>query len=513
MTKFDTRRRLLGAGVVGTLAACSTYVRVQDPKASDGVSNAQIDAAIGQLDTLANNLMKCTGVPGMAIAVVHGTRTVYSKGFGIRAVGSTDAVDADTVFQLASLSKPVGSMVVARQVGLGVVNWNTPVRKHLPWFKLSDAEISDQVTIGDLYAHRSGLPDHAGDRLEDIGYQQTEILTRLRYLPLAPFRTSYFYTNFGVTAAAESVAAAAGVDWAGLSEKTLYEPLGMLRTSSRYSDFVTQTNRAYGHVKFGNRWILGPGTMPDAQAPAGGVSSSVNDMAKWLTMMLGRGVANGRRIVDGTALTAAITAQAQSSPAADGHPAGHYGFGFNVGVNSAGRATYSHSGAFAVGAATSFTVIPSINLAIVVLTNGQPIGIPETLIQQFLDVAQLGAIQRDWGSLYASALAPLLAPEGSLVGVAPPPWSSLPRALSAYTGTYQNVYWGPIQVIDNRGTLEIRIGPMPRTYPLSHWSGDMFTFTLRDENAAPGTISKVRFGLNEVTLEYYDRDRLGTFVR
>jgi CubicO group peptidase (beta-lactamase class C family) len=346
-----------------------------------------------------------------------------------------------------------------------------------------------------------------------MGYGKREILERLRFLPLHPFRNSYFDTNFGVTAAAVSVAAAAGIDWATLSEQVIYQPLGMSSTSSRYADFAARSNRALGHVKVNGKWVQGLGTTPDAQSPAGGVSSSVNDMAKWLAMMLGKGVFNGRRIVDEKALAAATSAQVQSVPEGDGHPASFYGYGFNVGTTAAGRPSFSHSGAFGAGAATNFLVVPSTGVAIIALTNGYPIGVPETLTAQFFDLVQFGSIQRDWAKLYANAFASLSKPEGSLVGVAPPA-SPLPaRALSTYTGTCRNDYYGPIQVIDRGGSLVLSIGPRPMMLPLTHWDGDVFTFTLVNENASPGTISKALFLSNRVTLEYYDEDGVGTFIR
>jgi CubicO group peptidase (beta-lactamase class C family) len=512
-TRLQGRRRFLGAALCGTLAAHvggDAHGREAKPAPVPG---KQIDDAIGQIDKLAADLMSSSGVPGMAVAVVRRDRTVYAKGFGTRLVGSGQPVDAGTVFQLASLSKSVGASVVAHQVGVGSVAWNMPVRAHLPWFALSDPEVSRAVEIADMYSHRSGLPDHAGDRLEDMGYGQKEILQRLRFLPLRPFRNAYFYTNFGLTAATESVAAAAGVDWASLSEAAIYRPLGMSSTSSRYADFAARGNRALGHVKVEGQWVRGPGTMPDAQSPAGGVSSSVNDMAKWLAMMLGNGMFKGRRIVDETALVAAITAQVQSAPASGGHPASFYGYGFNVGTTAAGRATFSHSGAFGLGAATNFVVVPSTGVAIVALTNGFPIGVPETLTAQFFDLVQFGSLQRDWVKLYGDAFAAFSKPEGSLVGVAPPA-SPLPaRTLSAYTGTYRNDYWGPVQVTDQGGSLALSIGPRPMLLPLRHWDGDVFTFTLVDENAAPGTISKASFLSDRVTLEYYDEDGVGTFIR
>jgi CubicO group peptidase (beta-lactamase class C family) len=519
MTSVQGRRRFLGAALCGAVTACGGSNELNNSGSGGNtnpngpVPDSQIDAALAQLDTLVNNLMASTGVPGMSVAVVRNLRTVYAKGFGTRLVGSGLAVDADTVFQLASLSKPVGSMVVAHQVGIGTVSWDTPLRAHLPWFTLADPTVSAQVTVGDMYAHRSGLPDHAGDLLEDMGYDQTTILEHLRYLPLAPFRRSYAYTNFGLTAGAISVATATGIDWATLSDRTLYQPLGMTSTSSRYADFIARANRATGHVQRNGQWVVGLGSMPDAQAPAGGVSSSANDMAKWLTLMLGQGVFNGTRIVDAAALNAAISQQSQIQPAGNGQNASYYGFGFNVGTTAAGRASYSHSGAFGAGAATNFVVVPSTGCAIVALTNGYPLGVPETLTAQFFDIVQFGSIQRDWFAAYSEAFADLNKPAGSLVGVKPPAAPLPARALSAYTGTYNNDYYGPIQISAANGALLLTIGATPLRLALSHWDGDTFTFMLVNENAAPGTISKVSFLSNQVTLEYYNAEGLGTFTR
>ncbi|AQV94380.1 serine hydrolase [Cupriavidus necator] len=517
MAKLQERRRFLGAALGGLLVpalpACGGDDNNPPNPPPDPVPEAQITQAIAQVDKLAADLMASSGVPGMAVAVVRGNQTAYAKGFGRRLVTDPAPVDADTVFQLASVSKPVGATVVARQVGRGGISWDTPVHTLLPWFALSDADVTQAVTVGDLYAHRSGLPDHAGDRLEDMGYDRRQVLTRLRFLPLHPFRAAYAYTNFGMTAAAEAVATAAGIDWATLSEQAIYQPLGMTRTSSRYADFAARDNRAFGHVRFSGNWVQGLGTMPDAQSPAGGVSSSVNDMAKWLAMLFAKGEFAGQRIVDAAALAPALSQQMQSSPPANGRPAGYYGYGFNVGTTELGLTSYNHSGAFVAGAATSFTAVPSLNLAIVTLTNGYPIGIPETLNAQFFDLAQYGAIRRDWGKIFGDAFAPLLAPEGRLVGQ-PPPNSPLPaRALSTYTGTYQNNYYGPLQVADQGGTLVMTLGATPLTLPLSHWDGDVFTFTLNNENATPGTISQAAFSSDRVWLEYYDHEGLGMFVR
>ncbi|MFC9874510.1 serine hydrolase [Nocardia salmonicida] len=473
-----------------------------------------VDKAIGRLDELAGSLMDSSGIPGMAVAVVHGGKTVYAKGFGVREAGAPDKVDADTVFQLASVSKSLAATVVANQVGANAVEWTTPVVTHLPSFALADPATTAQLTVGDLFAHRSGLPDHAGDRLEDLGYDQAAVLDKLRLEPLDPFRITYHYTNFGLTAAAESVAAAAGKDWAQLSADALYAPLGMRDTSSRFDDFRARPNHAVGHVNIDGEWVARYVRDPDPQSPAGGASSSVNDMARWLTMLLGDGTTGTTTIAPPEALLPAVTPQIVSAPPTTPTArAGSYGYGFNVSVSSAGRTTNSHSGAFALGAATNFLVIPSADVAIVALTNAAPLGIPETLTAEFGDLVQFGEVREDWRGLYRDAFAAADAPEGDLAGKTAPSDPAPAQALSTYTGTYDSDYWGPATISATPTGLVLTIGPARQEYPLRHWEGDTFAFEPSGENAPPGSVSSARFTDGRLTIDYFDENGLGTFAK
>ena len=197
--------------------------------------------------------MKSSGIPGMAVAVVHDGKTVYAKGFGVKDVNrpADDRGNASIPTRCSSWRRcPNRSAptVVAHQVTQNAISWDTPVVDKLPWFALSDPAVTKMVTVGDLYSHRSGLPDHAGDQLEDLGYDRRYVLERLRQLPLDPFRISYAYTNFGLTAAAEAVAVAAGKPWEDLSDEVLYRPLGMTSTSSRFADYEARADKALGHI-------------------------------------------------------------------------------------------------------------------------------------------------------------------------------------------------------------------------------------------------------------------------
>ncbi len=339
-----------------------------------------VDNAVAKLDGMVDDLMKKSGIPGMAVAVVHGGKTVYAKGFGVKDVRSGDKIDPDTVFQLASLSKPLSATVVAHQVGQSAIGWDTPIVSKLPWFALSDPVVTRMVSVGDMFSHRSGLPDHAGDMLEDLGYDRRYVLERLRQLPLDPFRISYAYTNFGLTAGAEAVAVSAGKPWEDLADEVLFHPLGMASTSFRFADYQARPDRAVGHIHVDGRYEPLYVRDPDPEAPAGGASSSVNDMTRWLTMMLANGSLEGKQIVDPKALLPAVTPQIVSSRATEAAMrSGFYGYGFNVGPTSAARMELSHSGAFELGSGTNFVILPSADVAIVALTNATPSGVPESL--------------------------------------------------------------------------------------------------------------------------------------
>ena len=472
-----------------------------------------IENAVGKIDGIAEDLMKKSGIPGMAVAVVHAGKAIYAKGFGVRDIKTGEKVDPDTVFQIASLSKSISSTVVAQQVGTDAIGWDTPIVSKLPWFALSDPEITKMVSVGDMFSHRSGLPDHAGDMLEDLGHDRRYVLDRLRDQPLDPFRISYAYTNFGLTSAAEAVAVNARKPWEDLADDVLFKPLDMTSTSYRFTDFESRRNRALGHIHIDGRYEPRYVRDPQPEAPAGGVSSSVNDLTHWLALMLADGSYQGKQIVDSKALLPAVTPQIVSSPPSE--PAmrsGFYGFGFNVGTTSAARTSISHSGAFELGAGTNFVIIPSADVAIVALTNATPSGVPEALNAQFADLVQFGEVREDWYSLYQGLLSPLEKPVGSLVGQKPPANPTPSAPLASYVGTYNNDYWGPARVSQKDGNLHLDLGSK-LSVPLINWDGDVFSYEWVSENSPPGSVGKATFDGGKLTLEYYDDMGKGTFTR
>ena len=422
------------------------------------IDPANIDKAIAELPNLVQQNLDRTGVPGAAVAVVRDGQVVYSQGFGVREVGKPDKVDADTRFQIASVSKSIAATVVAAEVGKGTVSWDDPVTKYLPGFALSDPWVTENATIADFASMRTGLPKYAGDQLEDLGYDRAAVLQKMRLLELNDFRTSYGYTNFGITTGAEAVAKAAGVPWEQLTAKTLYEPLGMTKTTSVYEDFLAAPDRAVVHKRVDGQWVPSARN-PSAQDPAGGVTSTVLDLAKWMQLQLDNGQLNGQQFIDEDALMAMrAPAVAQSEPDSPISRTGFYGHGMNVGYDPTGRLRLSHSGAFNLGTATAYTLLPSENLGIVVLTNGMPLGVPEAVNASFMDIVQTGGVTRDWDATYGAIFEKMLVNPSTLAGKTPPA-NAAQRPNSTYVGVYTNPYFGQASVIEVDGELKLRLGP------------------------------------------------------
>jgi len=80
-------------------------------------------------------------------------------------------------------------------------------------------------------------------------------------------------------------------------------------------------------------------------------------------------------------------------------------------------------------------------------------------------------------------------------------------------GTYRNDYHGSATIALKGDSLMLSLSPAPLSRPLAHWDGNVFAFTLADQNASPGTISNATFAPGRVTLEYYDGEGLGAFAR
>ncbi|KUM24960.1 serine hydrolase [Mesorhizobium loti] len=488
---------------------------------ADPITAERITIALSKFEALAEGAVADGAVPGLAIAVVHDDKVVFLKGFGLREAGKPELVDADTVFQIASLSKPVSATVVAALVSGGIVSWDSKIADLDPAFRLADPYPTSELTIRDLFAHRSGLPGTAGDDLENIGYDRATILHRLRFvMPSSSFRAGYSYSNFGLTEGAVAAARPTGKSWEEVADEKLYRPLGMASTSSRYADFLRHADRAALHIKVDGAWAAKIKREPDAQAPAGGVSSTARDLAQWVRLVLGNGVYDGRHLIAADALdqTHVPLMTRGKNPVSGGES--FYGLGWNVEFGRHGL-SWGHSGAFSTGARTVATFFPKEKLGIVILANAFPSGVPEGLSDSLADLVFDGEVEGDWikawDGIYASLFGPAI--EAAKAAYAKPPSPTTPaRPDSAYAGRYTNDFIGDALVSNAGDGLVLRLGPAGvRSYPLTHFDGDLFlTYPDAEMPDRPAGVSFV-IGLDgkasAMTIDFLDDNHLGTLRR
>ncbi|MGH6895659.1 MAG: serine hydrolase [Geminicoccaceae bacterium] len=508
------------SGLAMALAVCGilSSATLADAQDHGQVRAEQVKAAVHALEQLAQKQIDENAVPGLAVAVVFEDEVVYAKGFGVRDTNTGDPVDADTVFQLASVSKPIASTIVAALVGDGRITWDSRISDLDPAFEMYDPWVTREITIRDLFCHRSGLPEHTGDLLEDLGFTRAEILHRLRHQrPGTSFRAGYAYTNFGLTEGGVAAAKAYGLVWEDAAEQKLYRPLGMTSTSSRHDDFVARENKALGHVLIDDKWVQEYQRDPDPESPAGGVSSSVNDLAKWLRLQLAGGKFDGDQIVAEQPLAATHMPQIMINPSSLSGIPGFYGLAWNVNYADDGRLRLSHSGAFALGTGTNVNLSPSDRLGIVVLTNGAPVGVAEGVAATFMDTALYGKPTQDWFRLYRQAFAAMMEDQTSAQYAEPPAPPAPAAGNAAYLGTYENLFFGEIAIIEKDGGLAIVQGPERMTFAMTHYDRDLFTYVTEGESAV-GTAG-ITFTLGadgkatEVVVENLDVHGEGTFRR
>ena len=235
-----------------------------------------------RVDAFIEDAMRERGVPGAAIVVVRGDRIVHMKGFG-EADGRGRAVTPQTPFRIGSSTKSFTAMAVMQLVERGKVDLQAPVRRYLPWFRLTDAGASARITVADLIYHTSGIPGEANAAaLADPTLTLEQNVRDLRGVaPNRPVGGSFEYSNANYAALGLVVEEVSGRSYANYVRHHILDPLDM-----RHS-FATPRSMGRGELAAGHQWFFGlPRPTPDrfipGQLPAGFLSASAEDMGHYL---------------------------------------------------------------------------------------------------------------------------------------------------------------------------------------------------------------------------------------
>ena len=118
-----------------------------------------LDAArLAELRTFVNTSLTLTGVPGVSVGVYQNGKMVMAEGFGVRELGKPAKVDADTKYMIASNTKAMTTLMLAKLVDAKKLAWDTPAASVFPEFHLGDPEITKQVLVKHLICACTGMP-------------------------------------------------------------------------------------------------------------------------------------------------------------------------------------------------------------------------------------------------------------------------------------------------------------------------------------------------------------------
>jgi CubicO group peptidase (beta-lactamase class C family) len=447
------------------------------------------------LDAHVARAMREFAVPGLSVAVVKDGRVVHAKGYGVRRLGEPAAVDADTLFGIASNTKAMTCAAISMLADEGRLDWDDPVTKHLADFQMYDPWVTREVTLRDLVTHRAGLGLGQGDLMwwPATDLTRREIVRGIRHLkPATSIRSRYAYSNVMYVAAGEVVAQVSGRSWDEFLRERLFAPLGMARSNTSVS--ANRDNVAAPHLLLKGSVTAVPPMQADNCGAAGAVNSSANDMARWVRMLVecsraGAGPAEGC-LLKPDSIKRMWTAQIALAPSEP--PAGlealranfaAYGLGFGL-RDYRGRKLVSHTGGLP-GYVSQVTLVPEERLGIVVLTNQEEGGAFRSVTQAVLD-EYLGAPTPpvDWTVAFRKqrdeerkrAELAVGAAAGARATTSSP---SLP--LAAYAGRYRDPWYGDATIAEANGKLVLT---MTRTRgmvaDLEHWQHDTFVARWRE---------------------------------
>ncbi|QQQ73575.1 beta-lactamase family protein [Saccharothrix sp. 6-C] len=318
--------------------------------AAPTVDGAAVDAVVRQY-------REDTALPGVAVAVTHGTEVVRAAGYGHTPDG--DPVSEHTTMAAASVSKSFTALAVMRLVESGRIRLDDPVRAHLPEFTMADPRAAD-ITVRHLLDQTSGLSDttHRSFSGPPVHTLAEAVAAMRDSKPAAAPGTRWEYHNPNFQVAARLVEVVAGRPFADHLRREVFAPLGMAdsRTVDTASDLPPS---AAGHVK-----VLGlPVALPEPPAfgnGSGGVLTSAHDLAAWLIAQN-----NGGRGPDGTSV-ATPRSIAETHTPSTASPS--YGLGWFVGVTPSGAPLVDHGGDLFTSTAYQ-ALLPASGHGIAVLAN------------------------------------------------------------------------------------------------------------------------------------------------
>jgi CubicO group peptidase (beta-lactamase class C family) len=457
---------------IGPAGATSAAPPVKSRPPSALPDLARIDAAVQKASSVWQT-------PGLAVAIVAGDEVFYLRGHGVRQAGERHPVTPDTLFSFGSVTKAFTATTLGLLVAEGKAGWDDPVRKHLPWFHLSDPLADREVRLRDLLCHRTGLARH-----DWLWYRAPwtveESVRRMAHLEQhTSFRSNYEYNNLGYLAAGLAITRAAERPWPEVMQKRLLDPLEMKTTVFTRAAAVKASDHATPHHRTREGKVVPMAWYPDDSQirASGSLKGSVRDLSQWLRVQLEGGRRGGKVIIPAAILAETHTAQisVKSDPGLIDpriRTRSSYGLGWHV-HDYRGHAVLEHGGA-TDGFRARVILLPQERLGIALLTNLDETACLTATGDTLVDLL-LGLEPRDWHTEHLARVRKVQAAQHEAYQkrlASRRPGTKPSRELGAYAGRYRDAAYGQLEVVRGEEGLTLKWSSF--TLPLRHFHFDTF---------------------------------------
>ncbi len=487
-----------------------------------------------EIDVLVENVMKTFDVPGIAVGIVKDGKVIHSKGYGVRSLKTGQKVDSNTLFGIASNSKAFTAAALGMLADENKLDWNDRVIDYIPEFRLYDPYVTSEFTIADLLTHRSGLGLGAGDLMIWPGrndFTASDIIHNLRYLkPVSSFRTKYDYDNLLYIVAGEIVARVSGMSWTEFIEKRIMEPLGMTGSAASFSRLKDKSNVIDPHAPVDGRVQVIDRSFNEMAVAAGGIYSNISDMSKWVIMQLNKGRYGdkpGKQLfseaVHSTMWSPHTIIPVRESAEYRTHFAA-YGLGWRLN-DIMGYKQVGHTGGLA-GIVTQVSLIPGMNLGIMVFTNQQAgaafRAITNTILDSYFGIRGADRVKEYYENEQRSVESAKRITDEIWKDIENQKVSAYKPDNASYTGTYTDNWFGEVTISEKNGVLWFDAGRSPLlSGSMFPYKGNTFVvkwndrsldadawviFTLDVNGRASGMTMKAISPLTDFSYDFHDLD-------
>ena len=340
-----------------------------------GKTAHRLDAErIAALKAFVESSMQTLHIPGAAVALIDHGQVVFEGGFGVKELGRPGPVDAHTRFMIASNTKGMSTLLLAKLVDQGKLRWDEPVTEAYPAFRLGSAETTRQIVMKQLVCACTGLPrkdlELAFNTPRGTPAENTFKLLAATQ-PTSRFGEVFQYNN-QMAAAAGYIGGhllypdlEIGAAYDKAMQTQIFDPLGMSETTFDRAKALGGDHASPHSTSLDGAQVVTGMDLDDAiipYRPAGGAWSSVHDMIKYVRDELDDGrLPNGQRLVSVQNLE---QRRARSVPLGE-----HEWYGMGEIVDQTSGVTVVSHGGDVQGYHSDWWIVPDAGVGAVILVN------------------------------------------------------------------------------------------------------------------------------------------------